>query len=117
MNVVLFLLLASAFPRVQTQAQSQPPAELTVLENGGKLTYSLANRTPWRITRYEVVTNFPPAHLSCGIVSEVQKPEDLVRRDVCSVLFDAKGKPLPYTSSIVFVRFDNGMIWKPTNTE
>lgn len=117
MNVVLFLLLASAFPRLQPQAQSQPPVELTVLENGGKLTYSLANRTPWRITRYEVVTNFPSAHLSCSIASEVQKPEDLVRRDVCSVILDAKGRPLAYTSSIVIVRFDNGMIWKPANTE
>ena len=109
------LLALAALPILK--GADPDPAELRVTLNGGRLTYEVVNKSPYRIVGFQIYTQFTSGgyeNLGCGINAQVKSPTDLVVRDVCTVPHDEKtGKLIEYRSQLVIVKFANGITWNP----
>lgn len=111
------LLFLAAVISAGLIAQTEPPpVTLVTTETGGLLSYEVINRSPYRITRFEVRTRFTSGGaeaLACGVAVDVKTPADLTIRNVCQVVRDTKGKLVSYQPKLIHVEFANGMKWDP----
>lgn len=112
------LLLLAAVISAGLIAQTEPaPVSLVTTETAGALSYQVINDSPYRITRYQVMTRFLSGGfeaLGCTVVVDVKSPSDLIVSKVCQVPRDGKtGKLVSYQPKLIHVEFANGMKWDP----
>jgi len=100
------------------QAQgSHAPAELRVSAKGKSLSYEVINRSPYKISKFEISTQFTSGgfeQLGCVVAAEPKVPRELLLRGACRLPADpTTGKAVASTSRLVRVVFENGLTWSP----
>lgn len=97
--------------------QSGGPAELRVFSRGRFLSYEVVNRSPYKINRFEIYTQFTSGgfeQLGCIVAAEPKLPQELRLRGACGLPIDpTTGKPVTYSSRLVRVVFESGLTWSP----